>query len=294
MGVIVAAITPRRSGGDELDLGAALEVVDFLCAQKVDGIALLGSTGEFLHFGLEDRARFVALAAKRSRVPVYANVSHSTYEGAVALADEAASAGVAGLLLMPPYFFRYQQDEVQEFYLRFAQQVAGRVPLFLYNIPFFTTPIEADTAVSILSTGLFAGIKDSSGQFEYLERVMGVAGVTVFVGNDTVFVRGRKAGAAGVVSGVAGAAPELMLGLERAILAGDEAKTDRLSSRLNEFIAWIDRFPTPIGLKAACEARQVKAGRSAIPLPAGKQHELGEFQEWFKAWLPEVQREACG
>ena len=77
-GVNVAAITPRRAREVEVDLGAMLELVDFLCAQQVQGITLFGTTGEFVHFTIEERSRYVALLAKRSRVPVMANVSHST------------------------------------------------------------------------------------------------------------------------------------------------------------------------------------------------------------------------
>ena len=45
--------------------------------------------------------------------------------------------------------------------------------------------------------------------------------------------------------GVACAVPELMLGLDRAICAGDEEKVARLEARLQEFIDWLDRLPVP-------------------------------------------------
>ena len=63
-----------------VDLAALLEMVDFLCSAGVDGIVLFGSTGEFVHFETADRARALSLAVKRSRCPVYANVSHSNLQ----------------------------------------------------------------------------------------------------------------------------------------------------------------------------------------------------------------------
>jgi len=66
-GIFVAAITPRRHLEYSIDLGATLELIDFLCENGVDGIALLGSTGEFVHFALDDRRHMVNFAAKRSR-----------------------------------------------------------------------------------------------------------------------------------------------------------------------------------------------------------------------------------
>jgi dihydrodipicolinate synthase/N-acetylneuraminate lyase len=44
----VAAVTPHREAAYEADLAATLELVDYLCAAGVHGIALLGSTGALL------------------------------------------------------------------------------------------------------------------------------------------------------------------------------------------------------------------------------------------------------
>src|SRR5215211_8606155 len=107
--VNVAAITPYRPNGYEADLGATLELVDYLCSAGVHGIALLGTTGEFLRLSLEDRASLVRLSVKRSRVPIIAGVTHSTLDGTVMLAEEAAESGAAAVLVMPPYFISYEQ-----------------------------------------------------------------------------------------------------------------------------------------------------------------------------------------
>ena len=103
------------------------------------------------------------LGVKRSRVPVLAGISHSTLDGAVELASEAFGSGAAGLLLMPPYFFRYGQDDILEFYTRFREQVPKRLPVLLYNIPQFSNGIAIETAARLLQTGLYSGIKDSGG-----------------------------------------------------------------------------------------------------------------------------------
>jgi len=209
-GVYVAAVTPHRDKSHEADVGAALELIDFLAGARVDGIALLGSTGEFLHLAFDDRIRLVQLAVKRSRVPVLVGVAHSTFDGAVELGREAAAAGAAVLLLMPPYFFRYAQEEIHEFYLQFAAAVGNATRIFLYNIPAFTNEITIDTATALLGTGMFAGIKDSGGQYGYFERLLAVSHNTPFtllIGNDRIYSRARQAGAHGIVSGVACAVP---------------------------------------------------------------------------------------
>jgi len=286
-GVIAAAVTPHAKRGDEPDIGATLELIDFLCAAGVEGIALLGSTGEFVNLNFDDRVRLVYLAVKRSRVPVLAGVSHTTLDGSLALGREASAAGAAGLLLMPPFFYRYAQPEIREFYLRFAEMTHG-APIYLYNIPAFTSEIASQTAVQLLATGRFAGIKDSSGEWDYFEALSHHRPehpCTLLVGHDALFARARMAGADGVVSGVACAVPELLLALDQAIQQRAEAEVNRLDARLHEFLARIRQFPAPVGIKAALAERGIKTGPLPVPLAHETQTALDQFREWFRAWL---------
>ena len=80
--------------------------------------------------------------------------------------------------------------------------------------------------------------------------------------------------------------------LDRAIQNNLAAEIERLDARLQEFIAWHDRFPTPVAIKTAAVERGLKVGPLAAPLAPAGQKRLEEFREWFKAWLPEVQKES--
>src|SRR5580658_6067230 len=144
-GVFASAITPHRAGTPEVDFPAALDLIDFLTAAGVRGVSLFGSTGEFLDYSFAERQRLVYLGAKRSRVPLIAGVSHSTLSGAIQLADEAVSSGADALLLMPPFFYRYAQPEIEEFYRQFARETSGAVPVLLHNHPQFTSALEIET-----------------------------------------------------------------------------------------------------------------------------------------------------
>jgi 4-hydroxy-tetrahydrodipicolinate synthase len=296
-GIYVAAVTPHRQGeGYEADVAAMLEMLDFLAAAGVNGITLLGSTGEFLHLTFDDRVRLVQLAVKRSRVPVLVGVGHSTLDGAVELGRAAIAAGAAGLLLMPPYFFRYSQEDIHEFYVQFAAAVGRSARIFLYNIPFFTNEIAIETATALLSTGQFAGIKDSSGQYGYFERLLAISKekpFTLLVGSDRIYTQARRAGAHGIVSGVACAVPELLVALERALVKNLAADAARLDAKLQEFIAWHEQFPTPVAIKTAVHERGLTVGPLATPLAAASQKRLEEFREWFNGWLPDVQKLAA-
>lgn len=292
-GVWAAAVTPHRREGFEADHAAMLELVDQLSASGVNGIVLLGATGEFLHVKNEERQRLVHLAVKRSRVPILAGVSHSTLDAAIQLADAAVESGVAGLLLMPPYFYRYGPKEILEFYRVFAIAVAGAVPILLYNLPAFTNAIPTDVARELLTSGDFAGMKDSSGDAAVMASLSELRRnheFSLLCGNDRSIVEARRAGYDGVVSGVACAVPELVLALCRALDGGDEERMRTLQSHLLEFIGWIERFPVPVGIAAATEVRGAKVGPPAVPLTGDQFDALEQFKEWFAGWLPPIQK----
>ena len=292
-GINVAAVTPHRHGR-EIDLAGSLDLIEYLCDAGVKGIALLGSTGEFLRFRFTDRVRLLNMAVKRSRVPIIAGVADAAFDGTLELARAAIDCGAAALLVMPPYFFPYTQAQVKEYFLRLSAEINGAIPVFLYNIPFFTTRIDVETSLALLETGQFAGIKDSSGSFEAFERFKALrerVPITLLVGNDIVFTRARRAGADGVVSGCACAVPELMLGLDCAIRENAEERITRLEQMLKEFIGWLDRFPVPVGVKEATMARGLKVGPPAVPLPTDEERVLAEFREWFSGFLKTVKQE---
>jgi 4-hydroxy-tetrahydrodipicolinate synthase len=68
-------ITPLKASG-ELDESAARRVIDHVIAGGVDGVFVLGTTGECTSVPAPIRSRFVSVAAEhiRRRVPLYVGV----------------------------------------------------------------------------------------------------------------------------------------------------------------------------------------------------------------------------
>jgi dihydrodipicolinate synthase/N-acetylneuraminate lyase len=290
-GVWAAAVTPHRRHGFEADYAGMLELVDKLGRSGVDGIVLLGSTGEFLHVQPAERQRLVHLAVKRSRVPVVVGVGHSTLDAAIQLGEAAVNSNVAGLLLMPPYFYRYSEEQVMEFFRLFSVAIGGALPILLYNIPAFANPISLPMARELLLSGDFAGIKDSSGDpafFDSLATLRKEHPFALLCGNDRLIPHAHQAGSDGLVSGVASAVPELIVALDRALNQRDQPRIQELQAHLSAFIEWIERFPVPVGISAAVEWRGLKVGPAAIPLTAAQDDALEEFKSWFANWLPTI------
>jgi 4-hydroxy-tetrahydrodipicolinate synthase len=284
-GVIVAALTPRGKKGD-LDFGAAFELIDKLCAAGVRGIALFTTAGKYPAFSLEERARLLYLAVKRSRVPLYAGVGSIGLDESLSLAREARRAGAEGVFLPPPHFFPYAQEEIREFYVQFACQLGGGVPAWLANTPSVTTPIAPETAHELLATGHFAGIEDPDANAAFFHTLP----VAYLSGDDANLSASRRTGAHGLLSSAACAVPELVVALDRALRNGDEEHAARLESMLQEFLGWSGHFPFPVLVKVAAAQRGIKLGAQSVPLSPARQHKLDAFREWFQGWLPALKR----
>jgi 4-hydroxy-tetrahydrodipicolinate synthase len=286
-GIFPAAITPHHPKTREADYSGALELIDFLAKAGVDGICLFGSTGEFINYSFAERHRLLSLAVKRSRVPIIAGVSHSTLTGALQLADDAISAGADALMLMPPYFYRYSQAEIEQFYRDFVRETRDVVPILLYNIPVFSNGIEVATVKRLFETGRFAGIKDSSGDWSYFGQLLALKQelpFALFGGPELLVGRSLQAGANGIISGCACAIPELVVGIYQALAKGDKTLADMLDERLIEFATRAGKFPWPVAVRRAVELRGQKSGPLAVPLSATSQEALNEFSDWFRAW----------
>ena len=290
-GIYAALITPRRPDSIEADTAAYFEYLDRVSNAGVDGLVFFGSTGEFVHFEVEERMRVTGLAVKRSRVPVLVNVSHSTLSGARNLADHAVDSGAHGLLVAPPYFYVYEPAEIENFYQQFAAAVARRIPIYLYNLPMFTSPIPLASMERLLRSGEFCGIKDSSGDWELFERLIDLRSGVQFqllAGSESVYARGLRLGLNGTVSGVAAAVPELLVALQKAACGGEPDSVTRLSAQLEQFVSWSARFPATVAIKDAAHRRKWARSAPALPLSRETCNRLAEFGDWFDRWLPET------
>src|SRR5580704_13068009 len=225
--VHAAAITPRGKSGD-IDFCAIFELIDYLSAAHIGGIALFTACGEYPALSVEERARVTYLAVKRSRVPVLAGVGSATLDHSLELAREARAAGVAAVLLPPPLYYQYDQDDICEFYTQFAAQLGNGPAIVLSG------GIAPETACRLLESGRFAGIEDGSGTVESLDALRACAtDRAILAGDDRLLVHARSAGL-GVLSAAACAAPELTMALNCAIQAGNSSEIAKLEAMRQE------------------------------------------------------------
>jgi dihydrodipicolinate synthase/N-acetylneuraminate lyase len=228
-GALAAAVTPLRDGGTALDEDAFRPYVQFLAAAGLDGILVLGTTGEGILLSAAERRRAAELFLEGS-LPVVVHCGAQTTAETVALAGHAAEAGAAGVAVIgPPYFALDARALLAHFAA--AARACAPLPFYVYEFAArsgYQVPVEVVERLREEAPNL-AGLKVSDRPFEAVEPYL-LAGLDVFIGAEELVPVGLERGAAGAVSGLAAVYPEAVVGLVRDG-AGEAADLRRRLSR---------------------------------------------------------------
>lgn len=285
-GVHAALLTPRTPAG-VVDIEALKKLVRFLMAKEIDFFAVNGATGEFCMMTAEELRVVLRVVREAGAARILCGVGAPTTNGAIERAAIANDEGAAGLLLPMPTFFRYEQDDLYLYCRTVADST--NLPVLLYNLPQFSSCLEKETVLRlIVEAENIVGIKDSSGSLDILRHLSHhKANICRLVGNDTVLAQALRENICdGVVSGVACALPELVLHLFKQPV--DSEQFQRSAHLLVEFVAQLNQFPVPWGLKWAVESRGIASATFAQPITEARTAQARDFSMWLKKWLPDA------
>jgi 4-hydroxy-tetrahydrodipicolinate synthase len=293
-GVHAAVSTPRLADG-ALDENSLRNILRFLLESGIRGFALNGATAEYCVVSPAELLRILEIAREMlaGLAEFVCGIGSAGIHGCLSSGRAAIDAGAKALLLPTPHFFPYQQSDLYAF----CREVASRLPapILLYNLPQFTTGLEAATVIRLVADcPNIIGIKDSSGSLDIL-RALQTSGTDAcrIVGNDSILAEALRNGLCdGVISGVACALPELILGLYRDGDAPDSLEFLRHEGALKEFIGQLADFPVPWGLKWIAEARGIAPASFAQPVSAVRLSQARELQAWFRSWHAGAPQEA--
>lgn len=268
-GVVVPMVTPVTDAGD-LDEPAVDRLVDFLLAGGVEGIFVVGTTGEGGSVPPPLRRRLVERVVQRvrGRARVYAGAG-DTHPRAVAAGNDYLRCGADVVVCRPP--FSLPADELENLYRKLLDGLDG--PLVIYNIPMTTkVSIPLEVIGKFVGHPKLVGLKDSENNPQRLEETMrrfgGRADFSIFVGVGALMASGLKLGADGIVPSVGNLIPDVCHQLCAAARSGDWAAAGLHSARMNEVAALYQKGRTLdeslAVLKAAMSCRGI-CGPAVLP-----------------------------
>jgi len=243
---IAAALTPLRDGGRFLDEAAFGPYLEFLASAGIDGVLALGTTGEGILLAASERKLALALFAA-GPLPVLAHCGAQTTADTVELSAYAAGMDVTDVAVIAPPYFPLDDDALLA-HLAAAARACAPVPFYVYELERasgYAIPVAVVERLRETVDNL-AGLKVSDAPFARVAPYL-LEGLDVYIGAEALIGEGLTAGAAGAVSGLASAFPEIVVA---AVQSGDSAAAGRLR-------ATVEAYPRHAALKAVVKARGV-------------------------------------
>ena len=260
--LLTAMASPMRDDRS-LDLDAAQLLATHLIDSGNSGVVVAGTTGESPTLsGGETLDLFRAVVeAVGDRAHVVAGVGKNDTTATVALAREAESLGIDGLMVVSPYYNRPPQRGLAAHFSAVAQ--AADLPVLLYNIPSRTGCEIAPETLLDLAEGhpSIVGVKDAVGDMVKASWLIARAPdhFAVWSGDDKNALPLLSVGGYGLVSVAAHlVAAELAEMLE--VFASDPSRARELHLRL---------LPLFTGLFVDASPGPLKAALSMVGLPGG-------------------------
>ncbi|MBD9650647.1 dihydrodipicolinate synthase family protein [Ensifer sp. ENS09] len=246
-----------------------------------NNIMCAGTNGDFSALTFEEKVRLTEEVVDEvgGRVKVIVNAGMPATFETVKLAREFDRIGVDGIAVITPFFIACTQDGLIRHFSTVADAV--KTPVYLYDIPARTqNHIEPDTARTLAGHGNIAGIKDSGGAKETLEAYLQVAkevdGFEVYSGPDHLVLWALQNGAAGCISGLGNAMPDVLAGILKAFNAGDIVEAQKQQATFAAFRTDLYALGfAPAMVKRALYLQDVSVGASRQPalLPNREQDE---------------------
>ena len=253
-GVLTPVVTPFDAALNP-DATKLTEQCQWLLSQGV-GLAVFGTNSEANSMSVAEKAALLD-ALIDDGIPgerLMPGTGCCALSDSVALTRHAVELGCAGVLMLPPFYYKGVSDDgLYRNYAEVVERVADeRLRIYLYHIP----PIaQVGLSVDLIERlvkdypGTIAGIKDSSGDWTntaaMLERQWD--DFRVFVGSETFLLANMRNGGAGCISATANVNPAAIARLYDH-WQNDDA--DEQQEALDAIRAIVQAFPMIPALKA--------------------------------------------
>ena len=211
---ITPVVTPIKDS--KIDFESCKNLYNHLINGGVDGILILGSIGEFFALTFEQKKELIKFAHEiiNNRVELIVGTTAMIYDEIVELSNYCYSIGVKSTMIIPPYYFHFNAEEIYNYYSSLATDLNG--DFYLYNFPDRTGYEIPVNVIKNLATNHknIIGIKDTiSGLDHTREIIKNVKDVRpnfmVYSGFDDNFLHNVMCGGNGCIAGLSNLYPTL-------------------------------------------------------------------------------------
>jgi 4-hydroxy-tetrahydrodipicolinate synthase len=266
--LITAMVTPFDEKG-EVDYEQAKKLALALLASGSDGLVVVGTTGESPTLVRAEEYRLFReiKAAVSGKGSVIAGTGSNSTAEAVEATREAEKIGVDACLLVVPYYNKPTQEGLYQHFKTVAESTS--LPCIMYNVPSRTvTNMTADTVIRLSKIDNIIGVKEASGNFEQIGRIIQETGddFSVWSGNDQDTFPLMAIGGYGIISVISHLVGKQIKKMIDSFLSGRVTEAAAIHRHLLPLVSAMFIVSNPIPVKYAVNQVGFRVGKPRLPL----------------------------
>lgn len=276
-GIITAVVTPFKN--TEIDYSALKLMLGRQIKAGIDGIVLLGTTGESPTVSGAERARLIEFAKEciDKRTFLIVGCGGADTRKTAESAKEAWQRGADGILCVTPYYNRPSQKGLVRHYLTVAEET--ELPIMMYNVPSRTgVSISCQSAQMLFSHENITALKEASTDiYDITEKLTTLSGCDIFCGNDELLLPFLSLGAVGCVSVVSNALPWAYREIYDKFLLNKTDEAKERFVRIRPLLKTLSYSTNPVGIKTLLAYLDLCSADVRLPLVKCGEEELNEI-----------------
>lgn len=248
-------------------------------------LAPLGTTSEANSLALDDRMAVLSALVDDGIEParILAGGGSCALREAAELSQHAVGLNCAGVLLLPPFYYKAVSDDGLFGWVSELISAVGdpRLRIYLYHIPpIAQVGFSADLIERLIRAypGIIAGLKDSSGDWSNTLAChdRGWDDFRIFVGSEKTLLDNLRAGGAGCISATANVNPG---GLQRLLQQWRDDAAPALNEQALAIRSVFEEYPVIPALKATIarwldDEEWLRTCPPLVPMPADQRSRL--------------------
>lgn len=265
-GVIPAALSIFDEN-ENLDLEATKEFTEFLLKFDIGGLYLTGSTGEGFLMSAEERGKSsqAVIEVAKGKVPVVVHIGDIGTKKSIDLAKAAEEAGATAISSVPPFYWRFNSEQIYNYYKDIAEAVD--IPMVIYNVP-LAGMMSADMIKDLSQIENIKGVKYTNSDIYQIPAIKEACGedFMVYGGADELASSNLLIGVDGIVGSFYNLIPDLFIQINEAIANNEVKKAYDLQKNAVRIINYLVAGGNMVaGIKAVLREAGINAGYARKP-----------------------------
>ena len=239
-------ICPVLTAFDEngkVDMEAMKRQFDHLIEGGLNGIAIMGSSGEFYAMTLEEAMAFArdSIAYLKGKIPVYIGTGRLIADETIQFSNYVLDQGATAVMIVGPYYIGTDDAGVEEYYDYVAERINGNI--ILYNFPDRTGfDLSANVILQLLKKHKnIIGLKDTFGAPSHTRTLISrikpeYPEFRIYSGYDDNFAHVVSSGGDGCIAALSNVFPKLCSEWVDAVEHGNMERTMEIQQIVDELM----------------------------------------------------------